>query len=226
MQIIQAISRKEFAETFCKKDYKDTLWVDTYNGAPLNMRKFRFFNPFFTWSEPLIPLPGMKEKKSKSVEAIWQGTKWIDEKTDVYQFDTYPYKRPSEKEREENKNYSYAEAQFLYDQKIIHHREARFLIYLVSYLYVMNYLVPDSIMNDIFNSIEEGHTIIFYDWDSNMDITNISESFSHSAILAAWFRKSLEEDFLRKAKEILSLKYYKIFSSQFYGLTTRYREQR
>jgi hypothetical protein len=233
--MIESISRKELAQRLCQRDEKNTVWIDTYNGAPINMRRFQFLNPFFTWNSPVIPVPAISNLTfSKSVEAIWQGTKYVDKKIDFAQFDGFPYKRPSEEARANNPKYCYATTQFYYEiyqkntieTRMISQLEARFLIYLVSYLYVLNHLVPEQLIHEIQRHIQEGSHVVFYDWDANMDITNVSESFSHSAILSAWFRNSLSDDFLKKAKISLSPQYYEIFSAQFNRLTTRYQEQK
>lgn len=221
---ITAESRKNVMTMLITQDIRDTLLIDSYDGAPINMEKFRVFNPFFTWPSAIFPVPGMPGKTARSIESIWQGTKWLQEKYDEAQFQTIPYKRPSEAFRNQDPKFNYNNTQFFYEKKIINQLEARFLIYCVAYLDLLNNKIPEHIIQEILATVKNNQRVIFYDWDSNMDITNISESFSHSAILAAWFRGSLEEDFLVKAKETLSENYYAIFSTEFHRLTTRYNQ--
>src|SRR5580693_3107455 len=53
------------------------LAVDSYNGAPPSMHRFRALNPFDFDPEHRIPVPGRGET-SCSVEAVWQGLKLVD----------------------------------------------------------------------------------------------------------------------------------------------------
>lgn len=220
---IVALSRKEVSRRLSKEDMKNTLLIDTYNGAPMNMLPFQLFNPFYTWPSKILSVPGMTGIRSRSIEAIWQGTKLINHETDYNQFESSPYKRPSEIDRENNREFSYINTQFTYKKSILNHIEARFLIYLIAYLDLLNNHIPDTLIKMILSAIKENKTIIFYDWDTNMDISNVKESFSHSAILASWFRQSLKDDFFTLAQKNLSQEHYKIFSEQFIQLTTRYQ---
>lgn len=224
MHKINAIGRKELAKILLEQNLKDALIVDSYNGAPYNMDQFKFFNPFYTWPSPCIPVPGLKDGLSSSVEAIWQGTKWIKGKTDYQQFLSTPYKRPSEEERKRDKQFSYSATQFVYGETILSHLEARFLIYIISYLYLLDRLVPNELLNYIRKMIDDNKQIIFCDWDDNVELTNVNESFSHSSLLASWYKGTLENDFLLLAEKSLSQKYYMLFESQFCQLINRYKQ--
>ena len=216
-----SISRKKIMKMMAEQDMSDFLLVDTYNGAPANMKKFEYFNPFYTWPSAIISVPGAYNEKSTSIEAIWQGTKIIHGKTDFEQFKTMPYKRPPESLRDSLQDFSYEKTMFTYHNKSINHLEARFLIYLIAYLRLLNEHVPDLLIQFIMNTRKK--SIIFYDWDDNFEIENVAQSFSHSAILASWFKNTLEKDFLVKAKKFLSKEYFFVFSDQFYDSTKRYR---
>lgn len=222
--IIAAMSRQNIVEKLSKKNLKNTLLVDTFKGAPLNMNIFSKLNPYFVWEHSLIPVPGMKNYFSRSIEAVWQGTKIINDAIDEKQFHNFPYKRPPESERLKNPDYSYKDAIFFYEGRSISINKARYLIYLVSYLYLLNYIIPKEDINYLKSMSESGKNVVFYDWDSNFDINNVSLSFSHSAILASWFRGSLEKDFLQKAKVTLKPSEYFLFFDVFHNSTTQYRK--
>jgi hypothetical protein len=49
-----------------------------------------------------------------------------------------------------------------------------------------------------------GDLVVFYDVDSNMDIFDVSASFSHSALLASWFNGSLDESYLRHIRSAVT----------------------
>lgn len=224
MQIIKAIGRKELGKVLYEQNLKDTLLVDSYNGAAINMDPFVYFNPFHTFPKPQIPVPGSPRLLSLSIEGIWQGTKYINGETDLLQLNTIPYKRPAEQQRKIDKSFDYSATQFIYDNTIINHVEARFMIYLLAYLYLLNVIIPDELVVYIKQLITDGKSVIFCDWDENFDITNVSESFSHSTILASWFRNTLVQDFLPQAKEMLSNEYYSIFIVEFHKLIERYNK--
>ena len=219
---IRAVGRHQIGSIMIKQDLQKVMLIDTYVGAPFNMRKFRPLNPFFTWQKPFLPVPGCPAYQSRSIEAIWQGTKLIAGTIDDKQFMTFPYKRPSEALRRIDRNFSYKNTNFIYNQEIINLAEARFLIYLTSYLFLLNSVVPQSLIYFLKRNIMQNISMLFYDWDENMDIMEVNESFSHSAILASWFKGTLQEDFLPKAKFSLSKKHYNIFHNEFHNLITRY----
>ena len=221
MQIIKAIGRKELGKVLYEQNLKDTLLVDSYNGATLNMDQFVCFNPFHTWPKPQIPVPGSPALLSISIEGIWQGTKYINGETDLQQLHTIPYKRPPE---EQDKTFAYDATQFIYGQSVIEHVEARFLIYLLSYLYLLDVIVSGEVILYIKRLIMNGKSVLFCDLDENFDITNVSESFSHSTILASWFSNTLVQDFLPLAKAALTDEYYCIFIAEFKKLLTRYKK--
>ncbi|OGT29782.1 MAG: hypothetical protein A3E87_05470 [Gammaproteobacteria bacterium RIFCSPHIGHO2_12_FULL_35_23] len=222
MQIIKAIRREEVLKAMFKEDLQNTLLIDTYNGASFNMEKFRTFNPFYTWEKPVIPVPGTN-KHSKSIEGIWQGCKLVHNKFDYDQFNSLPFKRPSEKDRDLDISYSYKDSIFSYEEEIINLIEARYLIYLISYLYLLNELISEELLYNIASVINHGKHVLFFDWDSNFDINDSSSSFSHSAILAAWFNKSLDK-FVDNAKNFLNKEFYNLFARKFINLTTRYKK--
>ncbi|WP_281886254.1 DUF6939 family protein [Paenibacillus sp. YYML68] len=174
------------------KEQSKLIFIDSADCAPSEMQQFQCFNPFRFDPQILIPVPG-QESFSYSIEAIWQGLKIFDGKIDSDMFHKKPYKRPLEAEQTE---YSYSDTVFCYKNYIIDIVTARFLIYLPSYLYLLDRILPQDLCNEIFKYLQCDCDIIFYDWDSNFDIYNKFESFSHSAILTSWFNGTLEKDFL------------------------------
>lgn len=220
---VTSVGRNELGKLLIDKDLRNTILVDTYNGAPLNMEIFRPMNPFYVWNTPCLPVPGHPGCNARSVESIWQGTKLINNTIDEKQFLSSPYKRPSEDERKINREFSYQDTVFIFNNAPITHIEARFLIYLTSYLFLLNDLLLDGLIFHLIDAVRNNKNIIFYDWDSNQDIVNVKESFSHSAILASWFGGTLYDDFLPKANNFLSKETNSIFLEYFYNLTTRYK---
>ncbi len=178
----------------------DVLCIDSYKGAPNDMWRFRVFNPFNFDPDVAIPVPRQKEK-SHSIEGVWQGLKIVDGNVDFGMFRIAPYHRPPEY-RKRLRSYAYQNTTFLYGNRIIGLIEARFVIYLPTYLYMLEHLMSVSVLDEIFAALCQGRDIAFFDWDSNHDIMNATISFSHSAILAAWFNGLLDEAYLIPARQL------------------------
>jgi hypothetical protein len=198
-----------------------TFRVDSANCAPKEMKRFCVFNPFHFEQRFLIPVPGQRQR-SHSVEAVWQGLKIVEGRTDFRMFESPPTKRPGEALRKQT-DYRYEESKFLFEEKVVDIITARFLIYLPTYLYLLEYLVPDSIIAEIRNNLRQGNTVLFYDWDDNFEITNPRSSFSHSAILAAWFGGSIQKTFFEAGQQWLASQPQQGFASTFKLYMDRYR---
>lgn len=197
-----AVSRSEGVKRLAAS--KDVLCVDTANCAPPEMARFSVFNPFHFDHMAVIPVPGQNEFAC-SIESIWQGLKIIDGQTDFAMFKRVPSKRPSDSMRQ-RMDYVYEETKFLFGKFVIDLISARFVIYLPTYLYVLENLVSTAIIEEIFDTLQCGCDVIFYDWDDNHDITDPSSSFSHSAILAAWCNGTLDETLLRPARQLIQFR--------------------
>ncbi|OLR26821.1 DUF6939 family protein [Bacillus cereus] len=202
-------------------DNNGNLFVDSADVAPEAMDKYRVLNPFNYHAEPIYPVPKMKDTYSHSIESIWQGLKIIENKTDVSLFNKKPCKRPNMLEREKI-DFCYEGTKFLYGNQIINHLEARFLIYCPIYLYNLEKICSIELINTIGQAMNQKQIIVFYDWDDNFHIENLSSPFSHSAILAAWFNGSLEKIILHKAKACLAPSLYEEFSTVYSQNTKRY----
>lgn len=189
------------------------LCVDSYNGAPQEMDRFKCFNPFYFNPKYRIPVPGTN-LFANSIESVWQGLKIVDNRTDFPMFESLPYKRPP-REIREKKDYSYQDSIFLYKGKELDIVTARYIIYLPTYLYAINNLCPESIEVEIWSALKSGKKVYFYDWDDNFDITNSETSFSHSSILASWFNGTLDEGFLDSGVKWLTRNKYEYLIDDF-----------
>jgi hypothetical protein len=178
------------------------LAVDTANVAPVPMRRFRCLNPFHFMPGWHIPVPGTGEFAC-SVESIWQGLKLVDGATDLAMLRRPARKRPPEDER--TGDYDYGGSVFRFGERTIDLVAARYLIYLPTYLYLLDRLVPDLVLREISDALGQGRDVFFYDWDANFDIEDDSASFSHSAVLAAWFGGCLEPELERRDRWLVDV---------------------
>lgn len=168
--------------------------VDTYHRAPESMARFRAMNPFHFDPSWRITVPGQPGCDSSSVESIWQGLKVVGGRLDLDMFNRPAHKRPPEDER--GAGFDYAASQLMLGESVVDLVTARLLIYLPVYLELVDRFVPIKVIEEIAAVLASGRDVIFFDWDENMDILNDQASFSHSAILAAWFGGRLETEFL------------------------------
>lgn len=169
------------------------LRVDTYQSAPSGMARFAAMNPFHWDPDWRIPVPGQPGITACSLESVWQGLKIHEGGTDFAMFRTRPYKRPPDTARAAH---DYAATRFLLGDADVDIVTARLLIYVPAYLHLLDRLVPQCVMAEIHGALTAGTDVVFYDWDGNFNILDPSASFSHSALLAAWFNADLDQGFL------------------------------
>ncbi|MEU7524208.1 hypothetical protein AB0A74_00580 [Saccharothrix sp. NPDC042600] len=172
------------------------LAVDTADAAPASMRRFRCLNPFHFEQGRNIPVPGT-DRFACSVESVWQGLKLVDGVTDPDMLRLPARKRPPESLR--TGDYDYSASLFCFGGRTVDLVTARYLIYLPTYLHLLDRLVPDAVVGEVHDALDRGRSVYFYDWDANFDIEDDRDSFSHSAVLAAWFGGSLERELRRRA---------------------------
>jgi len=172
-----------------------SLLVDTYQHASPSMARFATMNPFHFVPEWRIPVPGQPGTTASSLESVWQGLKIVNDRTDLEMFHNRPNKRPPEGER--GSGFDYAGSRLMFGEHPVDLVAGRLLIYLPAYLYLLDRLVPQSVVEEILGTLRDGSDVLFFDCDDNFDIFDDRTSFSHSALLAAWFGGRLEADFIR-----------------------------
>jgi hypothetical protein len=172
------------------------LRVDTAAAAPASMRRFVTMNPFHHDPGWRIPVPGLAGAVSSSMESVWQALKLVDGRTDPSLLDAPPVKRPPESQR--GAGFDYRATTLAYRGRPIGLVAARYLIYLPAYLHVLDRLVPTEPVREIRQALGTGRDVVFYDWDDNFDIEYPGSSFSHSAVLAAWFAGRIEEEYVQR----------------------------
>ncbi|WP_159400931.1 DUF6939 family protein [Streptomyces sp. NRRL B-24484] len=172
------------------------LLVDTCQAAPASMRRFATMNPFHRDRRWRIPVPGTAQT-SQSLENVWQALKLVDGRTDLSLLARPAEKRPPDERR--GPGFDYAASTVSFAGRPTDLVTARYLVYLPAYLYVLDRLVPDTVVAEITGALAAGRDAVFYDWDDNHDIEDPRTSYSHSAILAAWFGGRIEELAHRRA---------------------------
>lgn len=142
------------------------------------------FSPFYPHGE--IPVPGLEDHVSASVEGIWQGLKVFEKQgVDYKKFGTKSMKGI----KRGKSNIRGRVLGHQYGDTILGYVEARKKIYLPAYDYILtNYLQEE--LNKLREIIESGKGIVFLDFDTNEDIDDVRKPLSHASLI----KKRLYED--------------------------------
>lgn len=138
---------------------------------------FRKFSPFYPHGH--IPVPGMQNTISASVEGIWQGLKVFEnEDVDLKKFHIINMKNIKRAVGEKRGS---VEGHRLNDE-ILTYTEARKRIYVPSYNYVLDTYLQNEIKL-ISGLLKEGQKVVLLDFDTNDDIEDISRPLSHASLI-------------------------------------------
>jgi len=135
------------------------------------------FSPFFP--HRAIPVSGMIDTTTKSVEGGWQGLKIFSKETvDLKKFEIVnmrKLKRAPGKKRGDVIGHSYGE-------EILDYVTARKMIYVPMYEYVLdNYLTHE--MEMLRNILYEKKLLILVDYETNEDVEDTKKPLSHASII-------------------------------------------
>lgn len=175
---LEFITRKEAARRKRQPEFAGSLFFDLSSKSLFGS----FLSPFSV-SGMRIPVPGHPGSTSKSVEAIWQGLKVIDGKTDVSLFES---DRPKKRKFE-----PYKETSFAYAGQIIGMAEARRRIYRPAYKYLFDIVMPPAFLDLVIRAHRGGLDQFFQDVDENSDIEDLTRSFSHSALFVELLKEKI-----------------------------------
>lgn len=145
------------------------------------------FSPFYPHGN--IPVPGLDDRMSASVEGIWQGLKVFERQgVDYGKFETKSLrgiKRGQSKVRGRVLGHQYGE-------NLLGYVEARKKIYLPAYNYVLTKYLQEE-LDRLQEIIESGKNIAFLDFDTNEDIEDVSKPLSHASLIKKRLYETMEE---------------------------------
>lgn len=166
------------------RDYPDaTIFDVTSKGA---MQKL---SPFFPHGK--IPVPGMEDTYSFSVEDIWQGLKTFEgEGIDTSCFTNCTMKDLKRTCRTHGRCLGHK-----YGDELLEYIEARKKIYVPSYYYMLeNYC-----MNTVkaIKKLSESKTVVLLDYDTNEDIEDWHKPLSHASLIKRYIeeKKAMLDEF-------------------------------
>jgi hypothetical protein len=162
-----------------EKKYPNSLIIDVTSKANLPWRKF---SPFFDHEK--IPVPGMENTFGNSVEGIWQGLKIFENHgVDL----NYILKSTSNLKRTTKSFGTTKGHQF--ENRIIGYVDARKLIYLPAYNYILDNFLSSEV-NELCKLLEEKN-IVLLDYNVNIDMLNIKQPLSHACLIKDFMYQKL-----------------------------------
>lgn len=158
-----------------EKDFPGAVIIDVTSQGSLPWIKF---SPFYPHSG--IPVPFLPGNKSQTVEGIWQGLKVFESVgMDLSVMRITDMKGIKRTVRRYGKCLGHRAG--LEPKKLLSYSEARQLIYLPSYLWVLENYLTELVAK--LKQIAEDNTVILLDYETNGDVTNLSKPLSHAQLV-------------------------------------------
>ena len=170
-------SKRKKPATILRK-YPDAILADVTSGAKDGLRKLSPFYPHYG-----IPVPFSEGYTATCVEAIWQGLKVFEGyDVDVQMFQNDTMKNIKRTVRRFGKPLGHRKG--VNGTELLGYIEARKLIYIPSYKWVLENKVADIIERLREASITK--TIVLLDYDTNADVENTKKPLSHASLIKAY----------------------------------------
>jgi hypothetical protein len=140
------------------------------------------FSPFYPHGG--IPVPFSPDHVSASVEGIWQGLK-VFERADVDpgKFAITTMKNLKRSTRTYGKVLGHRQG--IAGDQLLSYVQARHLIYLPSYYWVLEHSLQDFLTE--LKHLEKEKTLIFLDYETNCDINMVTRPLSHAGLIKLYF---------------------------------------
>jgi len=158
-----------------RKAYPDAVIIDVTSHATGAMQRF---SPFYPHTG--IPIPFSDGATGASVEGIWQGLKVFEH----YGIDTDVIHRTTMKDlkrtvRKYGKTLGHQKG--LHSAELLGYLEARHLIYLPCYKWVLESRCQDLI--EMLRTQSASQTVVLLDYETNADVDNPRKPLSHAALI-------------------------------------------
>ena len=163
-----------------KKKYPDAVIIDVTSKSKTEYVKF---SPFYPHRG--IPVPFSHGITAACVEGIWQGLKVFETGSiDVKMFYNDKMKNVKRSTRKYGSVLGHRRSVYGSDHQLLDYIQARKLIYMPSYLWVLeNKLGP--LVNKL-RKLSEQKTVVLLDYNTNPDIENPTKPLSHAALIKAY----------------------------------------
>ena len=171
-------SKRKKPATILKK-YPNAIIADVTSGAKDGLKKLSPFYPHYG-----IPVPFSEGYTATCVEAIWQGLKVFENcDVDVQMFTNDTMKNIKRTVRRFGKPLGHRKG--VYGKELLGYIEARKLIYIPTYRWILENKVSD-IINRLRIASNSGKTIVLLDYDTNSDVDDGKKPLSHASLIKAY----------------------------------------
>lgn len=172
MSLIVA-SRRKKAETL-NKLYPDSFYLDLTSKGD---KPWVNFSPFYPHGN--IPVP-FSNITAQSVEGIWQGLK-VFESTgiDTSKFNVTAMKGLKRTVRKFGQVKGHAKG--IDSDELLAYHDARYQIYLPSYLWILENCLQDEVAK--LRQLSDKQTVLLLDYETNTDIDDLSKPLSHAGLV-------------------------------------------
>lgn len=147
--------------------------VSGYGNPP-----FSLLSPYTYSKRFFLPVPGLEDVYSHSVEGVWQGLKIIQGTIEEKLFTSKPKKRKGIVDGHQ------------YGNEVLDLITAREKIYIPTYFFYLENYAPQAALSKIFSEQRMGKKVYVYDCDDNGDIRD-PRPLSHASVLACWLNLKL-----------------------------------
>ena len=170
-------SKRKKPATLLKK-YPDAILADVTSGAKDGLVKL---SPFYPHGG--IPVPFSEGYNATCVEAIWQGLKVFEgSDVDVQMFLNDTMKNIKRTVRRFGKPLGHRKG--VNGTELLGYIEARKLIYIPTYRWVLEKQVANII--ERLREASQTKTIVLLDYDTNSDVDNAKKPLSHASLIKAY----------------------------------------
>lgn len=143
------------------------------------------FSPFYPHGN--IPVPFSPGSFSASVEGIWQGLKVFEEAgVDPSKFEITRMKNLKRSVRTNGKVLGHRQG--VEGEELLPYLDARYLIYLPTYLWVLEHPLQDLLVE--LRQIEQEKTVALLDYETNCDINETKRPLSHAGLIKLYLENN------------------------------------
>ena len=170
-------SKRKKPATILKK-YPNAILADVTSGAKDGLVKL---SPFYPHGG--IPVPFSEGYTATCVEAIWQGLKVFEScDVDIQMFKNDTMKNIKRTVRRFGKPLGHRKG--VHGLELLGYVEARKLIYIPTYKWVLEHKVTDII--ERLREANKTKTIVLLDYDTNADVEDTRKPLSHASLIKAY----------------------------------------
>ncbi|PXX71406.1 hypothetical protein DFR70_101828 [Nocardia tenerifensis] len=161
--------------TTLRREFPDALVIDVTSRAD---EPWVRLSPFYPHGG--IPVPGHPERTSRSVEGVWQALKvFATEQEDFAKLDIATMKGIKRTVRRLG-----APLGHRLDGTLLDYEQARRLIYLPTYRWVLENRVPELVAE--LRKLSADRDVVLLDYTTNGDVADLSSPLSHAALVVQW----------------------------------------